>query len=208
MEYTETFPEGMVFGPKSFLHLGNRAAIDQALRSLVQQGRMIRIFQGRYVRTVNTRLGKRSPDLQKVLDSLQKLLGRPIVPSGAFAAKSLGLSEEVPPRPIYLVSGPDRRLSLGGMEVDLRHAPRWQLVAPDRLAGTIIRALAFLGPEKTEDALNSIVPDLLETDFAELISLRSRVPLWIAEPLSAFIRPEHTVEILFHGMFNRRSEIP
>lgn len=208
MEYAETFPEGMVLGPKSFLHLGNRAAIDQALRSLVRRGGMIRIFQGRYVRTINTRSGKRSPDLQKVLDSLQKLLGRPIVPSGAFAAKSLGLSEEVPQRPTYLVPGPDRRLSLGGMEVDLRHSPRWQLVAPARLAGTIIRALAFLGPEKTEGALNSIVPDLSETDFAELISLRSRVPLWIAEPLSAFIRPEHTAEVLFFWAFNRGSEVP
>ena len=209
MEYAETFPEGMVFGPKSFLHLGNRAAIDQALGGLVRRGGMIRIFQGRYVRTINTRSGKRSPDLQKVLDSLQKLLGGPIVPSGAFAAKSLGLTDQVPPRETYLVPGPDRRLSLGKLEVDLCHAPRWQLVAPGRLAGTIIRALAFLGPRKTEDVLNSIVPSLSETDFAQLISLRSRMPLWIAEPLSAFIRrPEHTAEVLFYWAFNRESEVP
>ena len=188
MEYAETFPEGQIFGPKSFLHLGNRAAIDQALGRLVRQGGMIRIFQGRYVRAINTRSGKRSPDLQKVLDSLQRLLGRPIVPSGAFAAKSLGLTDQVLPRPTYLVPGPDRRLSLGELEVNLHHAPRWQLVAPDRLAGTIIRALAFLGPEKTEDVLNLVVPGLSKTDCAELLSMRSRVPLWIAEPLSAFMK--------------------
>ena len=187
MEYAETFPEGWPFGPKNFLHLGNRPAIDQALSRLTRQGRMIRMFQGRYVRTINIRSGKRAPDVQKVLNSLRKLWGQPIVPSGAFAANSLGLTDQVLPRLTYLTSGPDRRLSLGELEVDLRHAPRWQLVAPDRLAGTIIRALAFLGPGETENTLNSIVPDLSETDRAELLSMRSRVPLWIAEPLSTFM---------------------
>ena len=84
--YTEKFPEGHVFSPRSFLHMGNRNAVDQVLYRLVRQGRMIRIFQGGYVKAINTPSGKRSPNLEKVLDSLQKIWMRPIVPSGAFAA--------------------------------------------------------------------------------------------------------------------------
>lgn len=186
--YAEKFPEGHVFSPRSFLHMGNRPAVDQALYRLVRKGSMIRIFQGGYVKAINTPSGKRSPDLEKVLDSLQKIWMRPIVPSGAFAANSIGLTDQVPSRLTYLTSGPDRQLSLGELEVDLLHAPPWQLVAPGRLAGTIIRALAFLGPEETETALNSIVPGLSEQERADLFSMRSRVPMWIVEPLSAFVK--------------------
>ena len=188
MRYADDFPEGEVFRPRSFLHMGNRSAVDQALYRLVRKGSLIRIFQGGYVRAINTPSGIRSPDLEKILNSLRRIWMRPIVPSGAFAANSLGLTDQVPSRLTYLTSGPDRLLSLGGLEVDLRHAPRWQLVAPERLAGTIIRALAFLGPEKTESTLNSIVPGLSEADRADLLSMRSRVPMWIVEPLSAFVK--------------------
>lgn len=188
MRHAEDFPEGEVFGPRSFLHMGNRPAVDQALYRLVRKGRMIRIFQGRYVRAIDTPSGGRSPDLEKVLDSLRRIWMRPIVPSGAFAAYSLGLLGQVPSRLTYLTSGPDRLLSLGDLEVDICHAPPWQLVAPGRLAGTIVRALAFLGPEKTETALNSIVPNLSEEERTDLFSMRSRVPMWIVEPLSAFVK--------------------
>ncbi len=187
--YTEEFSEGYVFSPRSFLHIGNRNAVDQALYRLVRRGRMIRVFQGGYVKVVNTPSGRRSPDLEKVLDSLQKIWMRPIVPSGAFAANFLGLTDQAPSRLTYLTSGPDRLLSLGELEVDLLHAPRWQLVAPGRLAGTIIRALAFLGPEKTESTLNSVVPRLSEADRTDLLSMRSRgMPRWIVDPLNSFMR--------------------
>ena len=186
--YAEKFPEGHVFSPRSFLHMGNRPAVDQALYRLVRKGSMMRIFQGGYARAIDAPSGRRSPDLEKVLASLQKIWMRPIVPSGAFAAHSLGLADQVPSRLTYLTYGPDRLLSLGDLEVDLRHAPPWQLVAPGRLAGTIIRALAFLGPEKTETALDSIVPGLSEEDRTDLLSMRSRVPMWIVQPLSAFVK--------------------
>ncbi len=188
MKYAETFPEGQPFGPKNFLHLGNRAAVDQALGRLTRQERMMRIFQGIYVRTLETPSGRRAPDVGKVLDVLSRLWGQPMVSSDVDAARSLGLTDQVPPRPTYLTSGPDRRLSFGDLEVDLRHVPPWQLVAPGRLAGTIIRALAFVGSEEAENTLNLIVPGLSEADRADLLSMRSRVPLWIAEPLSAFMK--------------------
>ena len=89
-------------------------------------------------------------------------------------------------RRIYLTSGPNRRLWFGTRRVDLRHAPRWQLVAPNRPAGTLIRALTFLHPDEAEDALGLVVPRLSEMDLTELLAVREILPAWIAEPLSAF----------------------
>ncbi|MCY4379434.1 MAG: DUF6088 family protein [Candidatus Dadabacteria bacterium] len=188
MEYAETFPEGAPLGARLFLHLGNRSAIDHALLRLTRQNRLIRIFQGMYVRTIDTRFGKRGPGIQKVIDALQDLWGQTIVPFGGSAASLLGLIREVPVRRVYLTSGPDRQLSFQTVKVDLRHAPRWQLVAPYRPAGTLIRALVFLGPREAETALGLVVPELSDEDLAELLSVRSRMPLWIAEPLSAYVK--------------------
>ena len=71
--------------------------------------------------------------------------------------------------------------------MELRHAPRWQLAAPHRKAGDVIRALAWLGPEEIEDSLESVLPTLSKADRDELAAARAIMPIWMAEPLSARI---------------------
>ena len=88
-------------------------------------------------------------------------------------------------RTVYLTSGPNRRLHFGKSIVELRHAPRWQLAAPHRRAGDVIRALAWLGPEEVEDGLELVLPKLSEADRTELAGTRNVMPIWMAEPVSA-----------------------
>lgn len=187
MEYIEDSPEGALVCPNALLHLGSLPAIYQALSRLTRQDRLMRIYQGVYVRTVKTRFGNRPPDFNKVIESLSDLWGETIVPSGGGAANFLGLTDQVPMHMVYLTSGPNRRLWFGALRIDLRHAPRWQLVAPNRTAGTVVRALTFLSRRETKEALDKIVPSLSETDFAELLAVRKSLPVWIAQPLSTFV---------------------
>ena len=186
MEHAQTLPEGSPLLPKDFLHLGSRLAVYQAFSRLTRWGRLMRIFQGVYVRTIETRFGKCPPDFNKVIAALSELWGETIVPSGGGAANFLGLTDQVPMRLSYLTSGPSRQLQFY-TEVNLRHAPRWQLVAPNRPVGTLIRALTFLHPDEAEDALGKVVPRLSEADMAELVAARAILPEWIAKPLSAFV---------------------
>ena len=104
-----------------------------------------------YKRPVETRFGLRAPSVGKALAALSALWGQPIVPCGGAAANCLGLTTQNQVRPVYLTSGPNRRLWFGSLMVELRHSPRWQLTAPHRKAGDAIRALAWLGPEEVED---------------------------------------------------------
>ena len=187
MEYAETLPEGSLLCPKDFLDLGSRSTIHQAFSRLNRQDRLMRIFHGVYVKTVETRFGNRPPDFNKVIESLSELWRETIVPSGGGAANFLGLTTQVPTQLSYLTSGPSRQLSFDKLRIDLRHAPSWQLVAPNRPAGTMIRALTFLSPEETEEALGKILPQFSEMDVAELLAARRILPVWIAEPLSAFV---------------------
>ena len=187
MNQAAGLPEGTLLCPSALLHLGNRAAIDQALSRLARSGRLIRVCQGVYVRPIQTRFGSRPPAVEKVIAALSTLWGETIVPCGGAAANALGLTTQVPVRSVYLTSGPNRQLTLGELTVELRRAPRWQLAAPHRPAGEAVRALSWLGPDEVEAHLDVIRHKLSAEDFQELAALRAILPAWVAEPVSAIV---------------------
>jgi len=178
-------PEGSLLCPRALLHLGSRAAVDQALSRLARRGQLMRVCQGVYVRPIETRFGPRPPAVEKVIEALAELWGETIVPCGGAAANFLGLTAQTPVQSVYLTSGPSRRLKLGALTVHLRHAPRWQLVAPHRPAGDAVRALAWLGD--IEENLGAIASKLSPADLDEFIGLRVLMPARIAELVSTRI---------------------
>ena len=187
MNYAAESPEGTLLCPSALLHLGSRAAVDQALSRLARKGELMRICQGVYVRPVPTRFGLRPPTVEKVLGSLSALWGETIVPCGGMAANALGLTTQVPVRSVYLTSGPNRKLKFGELTIELRHAPRWQLTAPHRPAGEAVRALAWLGPDEVEAGLSVIEQKLSAEDIRELAASRAVMPAWMAEPVSTMV---------------------
>ena len=187
VEQTSSLPEAKPICAGALLHLGNRAAVDQALSRLARSGRLMRICQGVYMRPVETGFGPCAPSIDKALSALAELWSETIVPCGGAAAHVLGLTSQIPVRSVYLTSGPDRRLRFGNLEVELRHAPRWQLAAPRRRAGEIIRALAWLGPNEVRERLQTVLPTLSPEDIDELAEARATMPHWMAEPVSTFV---------------------
>ncbi len=185
MEHAAALPEATPLCPAALLHLGKRAAVDQALSRLARSGHLMRICQGVYMRPIKTRFGQCAPNVTAVIKALSALWGETIVPSGGSAANRLRLTMQNPIRTIYLTSGPSRKLHFGTSIVELRHAPRWQLAAPHRKAGDVIRALAWLGPEEVEDGLETVMPTLSEAERDELATARAIMPIWMAEPVSA-----------------------
>lgn len=180
-------PEGTPLTAKELLHLGSRAAVDQVLSRLVQRSSLLRAGRGIYVRPVESRFGTRAPSAVKMTEGLANQRGETIVSHGAAAANALGLTTQVPMRAVYLTSGPSRRLKLGAQMVELRHAPLWQLIFPGRAAGEVVRALAWLGPEKAGDAILKLRAKLPASDLKEVTSARSRLPTWMAREVSALV---------------------
>lgn len=198
-EDARSLPEGSPICPGALLHLGNRAAVDQALSRLARSGQLLRICQGVYMRPVETRFGPCAPSVEKAVRALAELWSETIVPSGGAAAHVLGLTTQVPVRPVYLTSGRGRRLHFTNLRVDLRHAPRWQLVAPHRRAGDVVRALAWLGPGEVQSALQRLAPRLTPEDVGELANARATMPHWMAEPVSRFLPHPHGSRIAAAG---------
>lgn len=187
LEYATGVPEGTPLVAKELLHLGNRAAVDQVLSRLVQRGSLLRAGRGIYVLPVESRFGARAPSTVKMVEGLANQRGETIVPHGAAAANALGLTTQVPMRAVYLTSGPSRRLKLGAQTVEFRHAPVWQLIYPGRAAGEVVRALAWLGPEKAGEAIRKLRAKLPVSDIKAVVSARSRLPTWMAQEVSALV---------------------
>jgi hypothetical protein len=139
-------PEGASLSAKALLHLGSRAAVDQALSRLARSGELLRAGRGVYVLPVKGKFGARAPEVAKVVQEWASQRGETVVGNGATAANALGLTTQVPVRQVFLTSGRSRKLKLGAQTVELKHAPPWQLLYPGQAAGEVIRSLAWAGP--------------------------------------------------------------
>lgn len=182
--YAMTLPEGATVSAKELLHLGERAAVDQALSRMARRGEFMRVKRGLFTLPVKTRFGARSPSVEAVVESITKSTGETVSVSGASAANILGLSTQNPTRQVYWTSGPSRRLKLGAQSVELQHVPSWQLRAPQSRAGHAFRAMAWYGRTEAAQALRHIKLLLNETERRELFSLRGGAPTWLAKELS------------------------
>lgn len=184
LEHSRSVPEGALLNAKGLLHLGQRAAVDQALSRLVRRGRLLRAGRGLHVRPVESRFGARAPTTEKVVAGLAELRGETVASHGAAAANALGLTSQVPVRSVYLTSGPSRTLRLGRQSVEMRHAPAWQLALAGRPAGEILRALAWLGPSKAGGALLTLRRTLPASDLQALAKAAPLLPTWLAQQVS------------------------
>lgn len=184
LQYASQEAEGYLLTSKALLHLGKRAAVDQALSRLAARNRLLRVGRGLYVRPEKTRFGSRPPSTERVMRGIEERRGETVVPHGATEANSLGLTTQIPVREIFLTSGRTRKLSLGGREVELRHAPAWQLVMAHRAAGAAVRALSWAGSERAREIVTALRTRLSPGDMRELLAARSRLPTWMAREVS------------------------
>jgi len=190
LEHANRLPEGAVLAPKVFLHLGSRAAVDQALSRLARDGELLRISRGRYVRPRRTPFGRRDPPPGTLLEQLTRATGESVVPSGATAAYGLGLTTQVPVRTVYLTSGVSRHLELGNEIVELQKAPRWKLWRAGTREGAVLRAVEWMGPEGPPEAVERAVSSLAPDEKERLLLACASVPNWLAKRLATALLVE------------------
>jgi hypothetical protein len=144
---------GRVFTPKDFVDLSGRAAIDQALSRLSRGGHLQRLGRGLYYYPkINRRLGiPILPDLDELANTVGRQTGSRMIPSGAVAANRLGLSTQVPAKPMYLTDGRSRRVRVGSLELQMKHVPPKELPTGSRTSAIVFQALRHLGKDAVDD---------------------------------------------------------
>ena len=183
LSHAESLPEGGLVSPKEFLHLGSRAAVDQAFTRLTKDGQLLRVARGLYVRPVSSRFGTRAPAPEKVVQSLAAQSGEVVTPHGANAANALSLTQQVPVREVYLTSKRSRKLQLGRHEVTVKHAPGWLLALGGGQAGAAVRALAWMGPMHVGESVAALRQSLPSTEWQTLAAGRAGLPSWMARAI-------------------------
>jgi len=178
----KTLPEGALISAKEFLHLGSRAAVDQALKRLKERNELMRLYQGVYVRPVKTRFGVRAPAPEKVIERFAATRAETVVPHGAAAANTLGLTTQVPTKLVFLTSGKSRSLKLGAQTVEMKHAPQWMLL-PSQRGGDAVRALDWIGEHRAAEALTMLKQKLPPSTVDELVALRPALPAWMSKSI-------------------------
>lgn len=180
LEHSRRLPEGGMLSPKEFLHLGSRAAVDQAFSRLAKAEYLIRVARGLYVAPIACQGKQGAPAMDKVVSALASKNQEEIALDGAGSAQMLGLSVQVPDRRRFLTSGRTRTLKVGGGTAEIRRAPRWMLLLSATTAGAVIRALAWLGETHVETTMERLRKQLTPLDWQALSSVRSLLPSWMA----------------------------
>ena len=177
---------GEPFTNKRLLKMGSRASVDKTLSRLVEEGVILRIARGVFVRPRSSRfIGSVMPDVAKVVEVMAKDHGETIQVHGAEAARRFKLSTQVPTSPVFYTSGPSRVLKVGNLTVKLKHASHRKLYLAGKRPGVALSALWYLGKNNVNASVVSAIRKGLTTEeFATL--KHTDMPGWMADALEKY----------------------
>lgn len=172
-----------VWTAADFLDLGSRAAVDKALSRNCKSGLLRRAGRGLYHQPRRDPvLGDLGPDFNAWNDLLRRKSGGDILPSGAQAANALGLSDQVPMRPVYLTTGRSCRLRNGRSTTVLRHVSPRFVSTKSPTSARVILALRWIGKRHVDaDIVAKLRRNLSRQDRSALPADAAHAPAWIAD---------------------------
>ncbi len=191
---------GKVFTPKDFLDIGSRDAVDQALSRLAKAETVQRLGRGLYCYpNINARLGIAiPPDVDEIADALARQTGSRIAPSGATAANALGLSTQVPAKPVYLTDGRSRQVRVGNFLVVVKHVSPKELPVGNKTSATVLQALRYLGKDAVDSTVVSRIRKALSPkQMTQLLHDARYTTDWIADEVRKIAGDQ--VEAMSHG---------
>jgi hypothetical protein len=172
-----------VWAPADFLDLGSRAAVDQALSRNCKSGVLRRAGRGLYhVPVVDPLFGVLGPDTGPFHDAITRRDNSRILSTGAHAANALGLTDQVPMRPMLLTTGRSRSVSRGKGHLLLRHVSPRFVSTQNPTSALVILALRWIGKRfVVEDIIARLRRNLSPADIAALPADSACAPAWIAD---------------------------
>lgn len=146
---------GCVFFGEDFLAFGSPEAVRQALSRLARAGTIRRVGMGLYhYPVINEKLGGEiPPSMDTVARAIARRTGSRIVATGAQAANLLGLSTQVPAKPIYLTNGSSRNVAIGNYSIAFRHVSPRRMAMRNDISALVFEALRYIGRTNVTEQL-------------------------------------------------------
>ena len=187
---------GWVFTPDDLSRFGSRQAIHKALSRLAQDEFIKRLSRGIYVYPKQHKvLGEIMPATWEIAKAIARQEDARIIPSGAYAANLLGLSEQVPGRAIFLTEGKARKLHIGKQIIELKKVSRKQMVIKGEFSALLHQALKYIGREKVSEQMFDQIEAMLTKERINEINRDKKwvSPIWIAELFNDLGKGENNV---------------
>lgn len=195
-EEIDNISPGEIFTNSAFLKFGSRTAVDQVLSREARAGVIERITRGVYMRPKpNPRLGILSmPSAEEVARKIVEEEGAVLQVHGAEAARRLGLSTQMQTGYVFLTNGARHRFRLGKATITIKPVAPKKLALAGRPAGLAHIALLYLGEERVDEHVLTIVKKRLpEKEFEALLNARALMPGWLSDALRKFRNEDEVV---------------
>jgi hypothetical protein len=173
--------QGWTFTPDAFHDLATPNVIGVVLGRLAKAGKIKRVARGLYsYPKQHKKFGALFPAIDEVAQAIAQRDQIRILPSGAYAANLLGLSEQVPAKVVYLTDGKSRTIKLGEASIEFKKtAPRYVALAGTE-SGLVIQALRHIGKEYIESkTIRTLRAHLSKKTKKELLSHLTLAPAWM-----------------------------
>lgn len=155
---------GWVFSASDFSSEFGRSTIDWVLSSLATSGTIRRVCRGIYDYPKFSELLQQqlSPDFDQVAQAFARKFNWRIQPSGDAALNLLGISLQVPGRPVYLSDGPNRQYEIANYTLEFKKSALKDIGFKHRESGLVVQALKALGKERVDDAVIAAIRKQLD----------------------------------------------
>ena len=178
----EELPIGQPFRAASFLDMAERSNVDKTLSRLVKAGVIMRATRGVFVRPKQSRFGVVPPEISKI--AVLKAHGEPVAQHGAEALRQLGLSTQVPVKPVFYTTARSRTFQSGKTVVRLQQVSPRKMAHAGTNVGTALSALWYLGKGRVgSKVFETIRSKLTAEEYSTLKASVPQMPGWMAQAL-------------------------
>ena len=152
------------------------------LASLTEYGILVKLSQGIYAKPRKSRFGVVLPSVEKIIRAVAARDNAEVLPSGATALNTLGLSTQIPINYTYLTTGSERIIKLNNQrQVVLKRGVPKNFRYQTKLAALLVQALKSLKQCNLHQEELNIIRTLIsqEPNKAALSNDVNKMPAWM-----------------------------
>ena len=193
----EAYADGAVFGIPDFVDITDSKTIHMILKRLADNGEVIKIMRGVYMKPRYSKLlGENIPPrINDIAETIARSYGWNIVPTGATALNTLGLSTQVPANYEFLSDGPYKKYEFNGIEISFKHTDKnTELTQVTKKSALIIQALKAVGKDEIDKALiKKIADSLSKEEKKNMLQETKYSTFWIYENIKLICEEDKNV---------------
>lgn len=162
-------------------------SVGRVLSALTEEGVLVRLSPGIYVKPRMSRFGPVMPSVEKVVEEIAVRDKVQVLPSGAAALNALGLSTQVPVSYCFLTMGSARTLMIGNRKVTLKRGVPRNFAYRTRLIALLVQALRALGEQNVGEQELAQIRRLVDAE-PDRVALLSDV-MMMQEWMKRIVKP-------------------